>query len=341
MTGALRVTQLDVARQYGCSRATVSLALSGHPRISDKVRREIVALADRLGYRPDPSLSMLARDRFARRPAGFRAVLAYLVHPKVRYSNQLRHLAVVQRCAARNGYHVERFDLSRYISGESAAKVLFNRGIRGVIIPCMPMEVKRYITPGAWDDFTVVCCSLGWVRFDYNVVTNDVFAATRLVWNEVVSRGYRRIGAAMFRHDPVAEDDHARYGASVALQELLVPPAERLPILVDCGPRDRDRFLRWFERHRPEVVISFVSRACEWLTSAGYRVPEDVAFACLNVWPHERYTGVAIDDDAMGEAALEFLVAQLQHNQHGLPKLQRLLMLAPRWLEGRTLPRRT
>ena len=67
MTHLLRVTQRDVAQKYGCSHATVSLALSGNPRISERVRAEIIELAEQMGYRPDPSLSHLARTRFARR----------------------------------------------------------------------------------------------------------------------------------------------------------------------------------------------------------------------------------------------------------------------------------
>lgn len=340
MTGPLRVTQRDIAARYGCSKATVSLALSGHPRITEKVRIEVTQLAEQMGYHPDPSLSLLARDRFARRAAEFRANLAYLVHTGVDHAFQLRHLEAAKERAARNGYQVEVFDLAEYSSGFAAAKVLYNRGIRGILIPSMPAPVEGYLADRTWEQFTIVCCTLGWARFVYNVVTDDVFAATRLTWTEVVSRGYERIGAAMFRHYPVAEDDFARHGASLALQDALVKKSKRLPVLVDCTPNDRDTFLRWFEKHRPEVIISFISRPCEWLTGAGYRVPEDVAFACLNVRAHERYSGVLIPDPDLATTAVDFLVAQLHQNQRGIPRVQQTLMLEPQWREGRTLPHR-
>ena len=338
MTSLLRVTQRDVARKYGCSHATVSLALSGNPRISDEVRAAIVKLAEDMGYRPDPSLSQLARSRFARRAAKYRANLAYLVHSKADGSRQLRHLEAARKRAEQSGYRVELFDLANYASGASAAQVLYHRGVRGIIIPSMPTLVEDYLKDPAWERFTIVCCTLGWARFVYNVVTDDVFAATRLTWNEVVSRGYRKIGAAMFRHDPIAEDDFARHGASFAQQEALVPKRRRIPILMDCDPHDRDRFMKWFERYRPEVVISFISRACEWLVGAGYRVPEDVAFACLNVLPHERFTGVLIPDPDLATTAVDFLIAQIHQNQRGVPRVQQSLMLEPQWREGKTLP---
>ena len=338
MTNLLRVTQRDVAREYGCSHATVSLALSGNPRISEKVRAEIAELADRLGYRPDPSLAQLARSRFARRAASYRANLAYLVHLKAPGPQQMRHFEAARKRAEQSGYKVESFDLANYASGASAAQVLYNRGVRGIIIPSMPAQVEDYLRDRSWERFTIVCCSLGWARFVYNVVTDDVFAATRLTWNEVVSRGYTRIGAAMFRHNPIAEDDFTRHGASFAQQEALVPKSRRIPILVDCDPFDRDTFMRWFERYKPKVVISFISRACEWLVDAGYRVPEDVAFACLNVRAQERYTGVLIPDPDLATTAVDFLIAQIHQNQRGVPRVQQSLMLEPQWREGKTLP---
>lgn len=338
MTNLLRVTQRDVAQKYGCSHATVSLALSGNPRISAKVREEIMRLADEMGYRPDPSLAQLARHRFARRAANYRANLAYLVHSKVSSILQLRHFEPARERAEQSGYKVECFDLGSYASGASAAQVLHNRGVRGIIIPSMPTLVEDYLRDPAWERFTIVCCTLGWARFVYNVVTDDVFAATRLTWNQVLTRGYKRIGAAMFRHDPIAEDDFTRHGASFAQQEALIPKSRRIPILVDCDPFDRDTFMRWFERHRPEVVVSFISRACEWLVDAGYRVPEDVAFACLNVRRGERYTGVLIPDPDLATTAVDFLISQIHQNQRGVPKVQQSLMLEPQWTEGDTLP---
>ncbi len=338
MSNLLRVTQRDVAQKYGCSHATVSLALSGNPRISEKVRAEIMQLAEKMGYRPDPSLAQLARSRFARRTSDYRANLAYLVHSKATGAMQLRHLDAARRRAEQSGYKVESFDLANYASGSSAAQVLYNRGVRGIIIPSMPALVEDYLRDHAWERFTIVCCSLGWARFVYNVVTDDVFAATRLAWSEVISRGYKRIGAAMFRHNPIAEDDYTRHGASVAQQEALVPKNRRIPILVDCDPLDRDTFIRWFERHRPEVVLSFISRACEWLVDSGYRVPEDVAFTCLNVRPQERYTGVLIPDPDLATTAVDFLISQIHQNQRGVPRVQQSLMLEPQWREGKTLP---
>lgn len=338
MSEPRRITHRDIAKKYGCDRSTVSLALSGHPRIRAEVREEIAALAKRMGYRPDPGLAMLARHRFAPRSATVSPTIAYLVDRREEsYGLQVRHLPAARRRAWERGYDISEFDLSSYPSGEAASNVLFHRGVRGLIIPTLPPSMALYFSDPGWDRFTAVCCSLGWVRVPFHVVTNDIFDGTRLVWRETVRRGYKRVGAALFRHSPVAEDDFPRYGASVAQQEELVPPRQRLPFL-RCDPFDEKAFFAWLKRYRPDAIISFIDRPYDWLVKAGWRVPEDVAFVCCNVHPGRPLSGLAVDTDELGEVALDFLVAQIHDQARGAPLRQQVVQLQRRWLEGRTLP---
>jgi LacI family transcriptional regulator len=341
MTEQPRVTHRDIAAKVGCSRATVSLALSDNPRIREKVRQKIQKLAKRMGYRPDPILAELARHRFHPRSGSFRGSLAYIVDSietkGAPYILQTRHLESAQKRADERGYQVFEFDLAEYKSSAAASKVLYNRGVRGVLIPTLPQPVEPLLSGAGWDRFAIVYCSLGWMRAANHIVTDDVFAGACLVWRKVVERGYRRIGGAIFKHTPIAQDDFARFGAFVAQQQELVPPAEQIPFL-RCDPNDEQAFMQWFESHRPEVIISFISRPVVWLKAAGYRVPEDVAFACLGVWSSEPFSGLAIPDRELGQAAADFLIDQIHSNQCGVPKVQLSLLVEPRWQEGKTLP---
>lgn len=342
MADSVRVTHKDIAAKFGCDKSTVSLALRGNPRIPVETRRQICELAESMGYRPDPALAMLARHRWARNDSDPGATLAYVVDKSDEdaYGQQSNQFAYASERAQQRGYNLMEFDLAEYRRMERASNVLYNRGIQGVILPYMPRGAAARIHGPEWNRFTVVCCSFGWARAPFHVVAPDIFEGTRCVWQHVVARGYTRIGAAMFRHAPVAVDDYTRLGACMVEQTELVPVARHIPIL-QSDPLDKSAFLRWMKQHKPDAVIGFINRVYDWLIEGGYRVPEDVAFACLNVWPNEPYSGLSVQHPQVARSAIDFLISQMHENQFGVPPVQHCLLLEPNWVEGRTLPDRS
>jgi len=56
-------TILDIAHAAGVSRTTASAALSGSGRISEATREHIRAVADELGYQPNPAARHLRTGR--------------------------------------------------------------------------------------------------------------------------------------------------------------------------------------------------------------------------------------------------------------------------------------
>jgi len=334
----LRVTQRDVAERFGCDRSTVSLALSGHPRIRPDVRAKICALAEEMGYRPDPVLAMLAQHRFARQPAAFRGGIAWLVYSGAEInSEQVRDFSAAQEWAERRGYKVFEFDLAGYCSGETASRVLFNRGVQGVIVPKLCKAADAMLTAEGWLRFAVVSCGSNWPGLPFHTVASDLFGGMCSVWQEVVQRGYQRIGTVLFTSGPAAADDLVRYGAAIAQQEELVSVDQRLPIL-RCSAGDHAAFLEWFTRCRPEVVISSSEQVCEWLTDEGHRVPEDVAFVCLGARAGGYHTGRVLSTSALGETVAGLVISLINEHQHGVPPTRQMLMLEGVWTEGSTLP---
>lgn len=342
MNDQRRITQEEIARKLGIDKSTVSLALRDSPRLRQETRKKVRELAEALGYRPDPAIAILARQRWEKRePGRARGTLHYLVQKKKgEIRLQRRHFAMAKQRAYERGYDLVEFDLSTYPSGAAASKVLFHRGSRGLILPALPLDVDPDLRDFQWENFTVVGCSVGWLRTAFHLVMPDQFEGTRRAWQEAVRRGYRRIGGALFRHNPVAIDDFTRVGASYAEQTELVPARERVPFLLS-EPTDREAFLAWFEKHRPDAVISLVSQEpYRWLKEAGYRVPEDVGFVSLHVRPDEPFSGVSVQFEEVARAAVDFLIAQMLDNNWGVPATQQILLLEPKWREGETLPAR-
>ncbi len=337
-----RITQQDIAEKLGLDKSTVSLALRNYVGISAGTRERVRVMADKLGYRPDPALSVLARQRWAGHETGSGAALAYLVDSRMENAEQHRRfLAAARVRAEQRGYIVHEFDLADYASVKTVARVLYHRGIRGLLVPQFEYTKGPGILEMPVENFTVVGLDLGWVATRFHLVAPDRFTGTRHVWDEVVARGYRKIGGAMLSHVPRAVDDATRYGSSVAAQAALLKPRERLPVLTS-DPNDRDSFLRWLDRYEPEVVISFVSRVYGWIRSSGRRVPEDIAVASLSVYPHETpdLTGILRPVNEIGASGVDALIAAINENEWGVPTQQRKLLLEPIWYEGSTLPHR-
>ena len=336
-----RVTQHDIAKRLGLDKSSISLALRNHPSIPAKTRAAVKAMAQKLGYRPDPALATLARQRWAGHETGSGATLAYVVDSRMEnFESHRRFLSSARARAEERGYHLYELDFADYPTIDAASRVLHHRGIRGVLVPQLAHTVGPGILNIPPENFTVLCLDIGWDPVPFHVVGTDTFQETRRVWREVISRGFKRIGGAILSHTPHAMDDAARLGASYASQQEWLKPKERLPLLTS-GPRDRASFLRWMNRHRPDVVIGFIPRIYDWMREEGWKIPQEVSFAALTFvrsqWPH--VTGCISQSDQIGSYGVDALVAAMSESEWGVPMQQRKLLLQPMWNEGSTLGR--
>lgn len=338
-----RITQQDIATRLKLDKSTVSLALRHHPNIAASTRQRVQQVALEMGYRPDAALSTLARQRWSGNETGSGATLAYLVDRRMEHHKlHRRFLAGVRARADERGYGVEVVDFADHASGRALEQVLHRKGIRGLLLPQFETSASMGLTGVAVENFTIVCLELGWVSVPFHIVAPDWFEITRQAWREVARLGYERIGSVMCHHHPRAVDDGSRYGGVASIQRELFPPEQVIPQLFG-GEVSRDDFLHWFERHQPDALVVFVAEVCEWLESVGVRVPEDVGFAslCVNLGRHPHYSGILMDDDSIGHHGVDTLIASICAEEWGVPKLQRKLLFAPRWVDGKTMPPKT
>jgi LacI family transcriptional regulator len=150
--------------------------------------------------------------------------------------------------------------------------------------------------------------------------------------------GYRRIGLAL----PAAADirvNHFWLGGYLAHRQYL-PGLKRLPPLVPADWTERS-FNRWFERHRPDAVVSTTTAPLQWLRAAGFRVPEEIGFTSL-FWRNEAEgcSGFDQDFEQIAAGAVDLVVAQLNHNERGVPKKPRVVLVEGNWVQGRTVRQR-
>jgi LacI family transcriptional regulator len=337
----VRVTMKMLANELGVSKTTVSFALRDHPSISRQMREKIQKLAQERDYRRDPALSAIAASRWAGVSTLNHGTMAFLYNGNSMPDGPQRiYYDGALKTAAALGYKMEAFQVDSHPTATAVSRILYTRGIRGLVIPPIVNAESKRMMHLEWDKFTAVCCGIGRNRPPLHTVTFDIFEQTRLLWELSYKLGYRRIGGAITKHNPVAPDDYFRIGASLALQQILdIPQHDRIPIYLGEA-RDGKSIADWYQQHRPEVVIGFNFSTAEHLEAAGVRFPEDAQFVALHVPVGERYSGLVREWDEIARVAVQKLAAEIRDNHWGLPDTPQMIQVQPKWNEGSTLIRR-
>lgn len=354
MTG--RITQADIARRAGVHFTTVSLALRNHPSLPLSTRRRLQALADEMGYRPDPHLRALVAYRQRQRPAGEAVTLAYLTHWSTRWgwkqspAHAEFHAGAAQRASAL-GYTLEHFWLGeKGGSPRALSRMLQSRGITGLVVashdPSRDAELKL-----EWARFCAVKIDFFPHLPRLHTVTNDQRAIIQLAVQRVAAAGYTRIGFVMPRWWDRFVDQ--AWSAGFLAEQQNLPAGDHVPILAYASPQpststDGDhepvpaRELEvWLARHRPEAIISWGPFVRPRLSELGIRVPRDLAY--VDIFRTDAEPGVAgIRQNChhVGQLAVELLAGQLMHYSFGVPEFPTTTLVEGTWFDGPSLPLR-
>jgi LacI family transcriptional regulator len=339
-----RPTLQDVAKLAGVGKATVSLALRDHPKISAATRARVRAAAEELHYRPDPALARIAAHRWRTRehPSDLTVAFVTMNHPwtHAELLADLRLGAAEQ--GDRLGYRVEHFRLDDFPGPEQLARVLYHRGIRGVIVS--PILREDFVQRFPWENFVCVGCSMGYVQPPVDVVMCDFHHAMVRAWREAVSAGYTRIGMA-FLKEYEAVDLFDKVSAALFCQTRLNPELPAIP-LAHFPLEDRSEFKAWVQRHRPEVVIGFNDVVYWWLDEIGVNAPEEIAFISLDTEVKTEgrdrvLSGMNPDYFFIGKTSVSQLDILLRTNRAGIPQRPLIVHAPSVWIPGETLPART
>jgi LacI family transcriptional regulator len=337
-----RPTLQDIADLVGVGKATVSLALRNHPKISTATRDRVKAAAEKLGYRPDPALSKIAAHRWRSRehPSDFVVAFITMRHPWTRSEPLVEMRLAAREHGARFGYVVEHFCLDDYSGAAQLSRVLLNRGIRGVLLG--QLFCDDFLQQFQWDSFCCVSCQVGYVKPPVNLVLPDFHHAVVQAWQEAARAGAQRIGVALLG-EMEAVDLFDKVSAVLYCQSRVTPDLPRLPVC-HFPPSDRAPFAAWMETEQPDVVLGFNDGVYWWLREIGRLVPQEVGFVSLDTVPvrlteNLRLTGMDPDYSQIGRTALEQLDLLLRTNQQGIPARPLTVHVPYVWIAGDTLMR--
>lgn len=353
-----RVTQTDIARVAGVHNTTVSLALRNSPSIPAATRQRIRAIADQLGYYPDPALQALVAYRKSRMPAHTKETIAWITHGDTRWSwrqvqaHEQSYLGAQQQ-AADLGYQLEHFWLGEpNLTPQRLSSMLYHRGITGVVLAAQRESISD-LSAIDWSRLSAV--RIGCHPHDpaLHGIANDCPNMARMAVRRVRAAGYKRVGLVMTSWWDDAVDQG--WSAGYLLEQGRAPTNHRVPILRLGGNRsdwlsEPDPSFRakesallgqWIREHAPDAILAFSPRVRPLVEQLGVSTGRDLAYADLALEQTDGViAGVCQHHKHVGELAITDLVTQLQKNILGVQEIPTTTLVGGAWIDGATLPAR-
>jgi LacI family transcriptional regulator len=336
------VTTRDIAQAAGVNQSTVSRALRNDPSVSLPVRENIRAVADRLGYRPNPFVAAFtAQVRGYRRSPQHATIAVLNAYPEEEQHEFLtRYTEGAADRAEQLGFKVDVFHYHQLQRKQARLlTILHSRSIRGLLILPLPFtETLRGL-----DVSHLACATIDLTENTppINHAVPDYFRHMQTALARLEATGCSRIGFCTKTNEMKG---FARYlTASYLLWQQQLPVAARLPVFIDEARPDRrsggrDAFLRWLEETRPNAIVANGLQVLLWMREAGIKVPDEIGFAGLS-WDEQRadVTGIDQCQHLIGAAAVDLVVSQIYRNEYGLPEAMKTVFIDGVWREGETL----
>lgn len=330
------MTLREVADACGVSVSTASNALTGRGRLSPETRAHVRAVAERLGYAPDPLAARLSSRRFSRSNERVGLTVLFLCDVSIRTGALA--LAAMRQRAARLGYVVKSETLPKDRGKLPALlRKWRTQGVAGLIFgrltAPLPTELEE------WGSFALAACAGTAFVPPCHRVNLDPLQTVLCCWGRLRSKGYRAIGLAIGRHDVEVEDDHLRLAGALLANARRGPGEREVPLFLGVLNSDGAGLRAWFAEHRPDAVVGFTSKMLFDLEQGGWRSPRDFAFASLHCMKFiESVSGHDWLLDEIAVVAIELADQLIRHRETGWPERPRLTSLPARWVEGVTTP---
>lgn len=318
-----------LAALAGVSTATVSRALRGDPRTAAATRERILKLAQAHGYTPDPTSQRLAERRWKLSDAPENIGLLIFAPGEGNESVALEHARSILE---RRGYGVTRLLWSSYPRPERLTSVIRARGIHALILGEVPRPDLRVELP--LTGCVAVACGFSYPGLSIHTVASHPFQAVRLALNELRLRGARRPACALLRDRRGLSQTDVQRLASARFELRDEPPGA----IYEGGFDDPAGVIQWLQEYRPDAVSS-LDQVYWWIQDAGFRVPEQIAFASFQKSeqiPHPEISGVCIHQDLIGAKTVECLLDLMRSHSYGETPHPIYHHIAPTWHEGQT-----
>ena len=306
------MTQKDIAQKLNVSQATVSMALSGSPRISQALRENVRKLVEECGYRPNIAGQLLRRGRsnivgavFPSLRHGFHAELFQELQNQLLPRGYLLTLCCAQSAQELTGMaeHLKQLQVAGVVALGSAAEAL---------VPLRESGISLVFYGGDMP-----------IKAEVSQILPDRYLAGMEMTRYLIGKERRRI-AFIGASNP----GEPRFrGYCTALAERGIGIARELVVFSDGTMGDGYRMMRRLLEghasadavfcHNDETAIGVLRAAAE----AGISVPEQLAVAGFDNIEAGRFSSPALTTveqprKEISDALVTELLASLREPDH-------------------------
>lgn len=307
-----------MARQLNISHSTVSRALNGHPRISEKTRRQVIELAERLGYQPNPTAHQLSK--------GESGIIGVIV-PDLSIHFFTKVIEGIQNVLGPTDYEIMLFNTAETIEEEiRAIQQCLKYRVDGVLAAISTktdtfdhfQKLLRYEVPLVFFDRVANFLPVP------KVVTND-YQAARNATNYLIGSGCRCI-AHITASINLNNSNNRLYGYLDALKEANMPVKESLIHYYEFDRESIGLFLEKAIKQHPELDGLFVfndyvaNYSVNVLQRLDKQIPTDISLIGFSDEPVATHmtpqlSTVQHGGAKMGQLAAQKLVSVIKKNE--------------------------
>jgi LacI family transcriptional regulator len=317
------------------------MALRNHPSVNGATKARILRIAQEIGYHPNPLVSSLMAQIRTGRHVKDQGCLAVVVGRKSmeawRAEEAYRgHCEGIQKQAQKLGYTVEFFFVEDGWTSARLDRVLYSRGIQGVLFAAPQISTKAVILK--WERYT--CLTIGFGYAGPNLCRVSAYHERNMdiAYQELLLRGYQKPGVCL--PSVAAEGRSHGWFTGFLHGQAKLSPENRIPLFIDKPGEQatRKRFFQWFKHYRPDAIIALsgVPESAR-LEALGQHVPGDVGLVAFAGEENSNRSRVVENHEVIGATAVELLASQLYNNERGLPVHSKFILIEGSWIEGKTL----
>lgn len=342
-------TLQEIAELSGFSKTTVSLALRKNPKISEKTRKTVEAVAASVGYHPNPLVAAHMSMLRGKKAPKYRATLGVITDwpldelrnardASEHYSESTiwKYVTGIRKRGHELGFEIDLFSIKEEgMTGRRLSQILTTRGIGGILMT--PLSCSQGTLDLDWDRFAVVALGYSMRSPTVHRVCHDNYSTMRVVMKYLMGMGFERIRLAMDSADDIRVKNlwSAGFSSRASVAETYL--GARNFVSDDWS---REGYLEWVADERPDCVICIGDTVYDWSREAGYAIPSD--FAVVTLGKIEGcISGYSQNSEMIGEAAVERVVGLLHCNDYGLPSNPQIVLVQGGWVDGETLGRGT